>query len=339
VWESPDVLKRRVPRVLATGLLLVLTVAGLSGCRTSPNVAAYVGQSQITVAQLESAVDERLADKNIAAYAKGHEDEFTRRTLALLVTEQVYADAAEKYGVQVGDEAVRARITELLANDDPTQVYGQLAQQGIGREDVFENVRQQLLRQRIAATQGKADALDDTALRARYAEVRESLKQISYGYIVVPDQATADSVLAQLTADPASYPTVAAAHANQNTLPQLTKGTTDQLPGVLAQGITSAAPNTGFTTAVPEIGGVVVTFVAGPVYPSFEEARANLETEAGGTVDKAGGAIIEKFRKQLGVRVNPRYSPETKNDVVDILKDDAAKASPAAAPAGAPQGN
>ena len=338
MWESPDVLKRRVPRVLATGLLLVLTVAALSGCQTSPNVAAYVGQSQITVAELESAVDARMADKGVAAYAKGHEDEFTRRTLALLVTEQVYADAAQKYGVQVGNGAVRARITQLLGNDDPAQVYGQLAQQGIGPEDVFENVRQQLLRQQIAASQGKAGALDVAALRARYAQVRESLKQISYGYILVPDQPTADAVLAQLTADPASYPAVAAAHANQNTLPQLTKGTPDQLPGVLAQGITAAAPNTGFTTPVPEIGGVVVTFVAGPVYPSFEEARPNLETEAGGTVDKAGAAIIEGFRKHLGVRVNPRYAPETKNDVVDILKDDVAKTA-AAAPAGAPQGN
>src|SRR6476660_8210702 len=43
MWESPGVLKRRVPRVLVTGFLLAVAMAGLSGCRTSPNVAAYVG--------------------------------------------------------------------------------------------------------------------------------------------------------------------------------------------------------------------------------------------------------------------------------------------------------
>ena len=48
--------------------------------------------------------------------------------------------------MQVSDDAVRARIAELLGADDPDDVYSQLAQQGISREDVFENVRQQLVR-------------------------------------------------------------------------------------------------------------------------------------------------------------------------------------------------
>src|SRR4051794_29286466 len=111
MWDSPDVLKRRVPRVLATGFLIALTVSGLSGCRTSPNVAAYVGNEQITVAALDAAVDERLADPDIAAYAKGKEDEFTRRVLSLMVQEEFYDDAAEHFGVEVADDAVRARIT------------------------------------------------------------------------------------------------------------------------------------------------------------------------------------------------------------------------------------
>ena len=50
-------LKRRVPRVLATGFLMAVAVSGLSGCRTSPNVAAYVGDEQVTVAELDAAVD------------------------------------------------------------------------------------------------------------------------------------------------------------------------------------------------------------------------------------------------------------------------------------------
>jgi peptidyl-prolyl cis-trans isomerase SurA len=341
MWDSPDVLKRRVPRVLATGFLIALTVSGLSGCRTSPNVAAYVGEEQVTVAELDAAVDARLADENIAAYAKGKEDEFTRRVLTLLVQEEVYAAAVEHFDVQVSDDAVRARITELLGTDSPADVYGQLAQQGISREDVFENVRQQLVRQQIAAANGKAGGLDDAALQARYAEVKQGLAQISFGYITVPDDATATRVLQQLTADPSSYPAVAATYPGAYTLPALETRTADKLPGVLAQGITSAAPNTGFSTPVPEAGGVVVTFVAGPVYPSFEEVRPDLEKEAADKVDQAGGSLVDDFRKQLGVTVNPRYGvlkdgklvPES-GGVVDILKDDAAAAAAkSAAPA------
>ena len=345
VWESPGVLKRSVRRVLVSGFLLTVAVGGLSGCRTSPSVAAYVGQEQISVTELDSAVDQRLSDKDIAAYAKDHEDEFTRRVLSLMVQERIYAAAAEKYDVQVANDAVRARITQLLGADDPDTVYGQLAQQGIGRDDVFENVRQQLLRQQIAAAAGKDDALDVTALQARYAEVRESLKKISFGYITVPDDATAATVIAQLTADPSSYPAVAAAHPDQNTLGALESRTADQLPSVLAQGITAAAPNTAFSTAVPEAGGVVVTFVAGPVYPSFEEVRPDLEKEAGDTVDKAGAAIVDDVRKDLRITVNPRFGVledgklvPGSGGVVDILKQDAAKAA-AAAPAGATPGN
>jgi hypothetical protein len=46
------VLKRRVPRVLVTGFLLTVAVSGLSACRTSPTVAAYVGDERVTIAEL-----------------------------------------------------------------------------------------------------------------------------------------------------------------------------------------------------------------------------------------------------------------------------------------------
>jgi SurA N-terminal domain len=335
------VLKRRVPRLLATGFLIAVTVSGLAGCRTSPNVAAYVGDEQITVAALDTAVDQRLADPDIATYAKGHEDEFTRRVLSLMVQEEVYAAASQKYGVQVGDDAVRARITELLGADNPDTVFQQLAQQGIGREDVFENVRQQLLRLEIATAEGKAEGLDEAALQAAYAAAREGLAQVSFGYITVPDDATATQVLAQLTADPSSYGAVAAQYPGAYTLPALETRAPDQVPSVLAQGIAAAQPNTGFATAVPEAGGVVVTFVAGKVYPTFEEARPDLEKAAMDKADKAGAALVDDVRKELGVTVNPRYGVlkdgklvAESGGVVDILKDDAAAAAAAGAPAG-----
>ena len=330
-------LKRRVPRVLATGFLLAVTVSGLSACRTDPSVAAYVGDEQVTVAELDAAVDERLADEDVAAYAEGNEDEFTRRVLSLLVQEEVYAAAAERFDVRVADGEVRARIAELIGSDDPDEVYSQLAQQGIGREDVFENVRQQLVRQEIAAAEGKAGGLDDAALQARYAEVRDGLAEVSFGYITVPDDATATAVLAQLTADPSSYAALAAQYPGASTLPAIESRTPDKVPAVLADGIAAAAPNTGFITPVAEAGGVVVTFVAGTVYPTFEEVRPDLEKEAADKADEAGASIIDDVRKDLGVTVNPRYG--TLEDgklvpggggVVDILEDDAAAAAGAA---------
>lgn len=333
-------LKRRAPRVIATGFLLAATVSGLAACRTAPNVAAYVGETQVSVAELENAVEDRLADEAVAAFAATDEDGFTRRVLSLLVQKEVYAEAAERYGVEADNDDVRARIDELLGDDDPEAVFAQLAQQGIGREDLSENIRQQLLRQRIAESEGRAEQLDDAALQARYEQVRDSFAEVSVGYIVVPDQAIADTVLAQLTADPAAYPAVAAQYPNPNTLPALEMRAADQLPPVLAEGISGAAPNTGFTTPVPETGGVVVTFVEGRVYPPFEEVRPQLEQQAAETAAQAGAELVDEVRSDLGVTVNPRFGVldggqlvPADGGVVDILGDEDAAGPPPAVPA------
>lgn len=329
-------LKRRAPRVVVSGFLLAVAVSGLTACRTSPNVAAYVGDAQISVSELESAVDDRLDDPEVAAYAEGQDEEFTRRVLGLLVQEEIYDAAAERYDVQISDAEVRARIDELLGDDDPDAVFSQLAQQGIGRPDVVENVRQQLIRREIAEAEGDADALSEQALRARYEEVRESLAQVSFGYITVPDEATAQAVVAQLAADPAAYPVLAAQYAGPATTPALESRPPAELPAVLAEGIAAAEPGTAFATPVPEAGGVVVTYVEGVVYPSFEEVRPQLENEAADAVEAAADEQIDAVREDLEVTVNPRYGVledgrllPADGGVVDILGDEDAAAAPA----------
>jgi SurA N-terminal domain/PPIC-type PPIASE domain len=340
MWQPADVLKRRVSRVITTGFLLTVTVSGLTACRTSPNVAAYVGETQVSVSELESAVEERVADEAVAAFAQTDEDMFIRRVLSLLVQEEVYAEVAQRFDVEVSDDDVRARIDVLLGADDPDAVYAQLADQGITPDDVFENIRQQLIRQQVAEAEGLSGGLDDAALQARYEQVRESLAEVSFGYIAVPDQATADAVLAQLTADPAAYPGIAAQYPGSFTLPGLETRAPDQLPSVLTEGITTAAPNTGFTTPVAETGGVVVTFVEGMVYPSFEEVRPDLEAEAVDAAEQAGIELVNEVRDDLGVTVNPRFGVLEKGQlvpngsgVVDILGDEPAPEDPAAVPA------
>jgi hypothetical protein len=324
MWEPAIVLKRRVPRVLATGFLLAVAVTGLSACRTSPNVAAYVGSERVTVAELDAAVADRLDDPALADYAERNEADYTRQVLSYLVEERVYAAAMERYDVRIGDDDVRARIDELLGNDDPDAVFTQLAERGVGRTDVFENVRQQLIRQELAA-EGGADAPGEEALRARYGEVRDSLGEYSFGYISTPDAAAAQAVLDRLTADPASYAALAAQYPDALTMTALeSRAAADlaQLPAQLVEGITTAAPNTGFTVPGPDPGQVVVVFVAGTVYPSFEEVRPQLEQEAAETADAAGTEVVDEVRSDLGVRLNPRFDEPGEESVVTILEDD-----------------
>ena len=319
------VLKRRVPRVLLSGFVLTVAVSGLTACRTSPNVAAYVGDEQVSVTELENAVARRLENPEIEAFATAQGDAFTRQVLSLLVQGEVHDAAAERYGVRVDDDDVRRRLGVLLAGRDEDREYSQLAaQRGLGRADVFENVRQQLVSKEIAESEGEWEAPTEADLQERYAEVREDLADVSFGYITVADEPTAAAVLTQLAADPAAYPAVAAQYAGPMTLPTLETRPAAELPPELAQQIAATEPNTGFS--IPAEAGVAVIFVEGPVYPPFEEVRPELEAEAFGAAAAAGGKLIQAVREDLGVTVNPRYGVLEKGQlvpgtggVVDIL--------------------
>ena len=294
---------RRATRSCAAVFLIAIALAG---CRSDPGVAAYAGEERITVAELETALGQRLADEDVAAVVEGRGDEFTRAVLALLLEGAVHDAAAERYDVRVTDREVNRRIEEGLG-DDPEAVYDRLAQQGISRADVREDVRQQLVRREIAEAEGLAEGLDTAALRARYEEVREELAQLEFGYITAPDQAAADALVRQLTADPAAYPELAAGFPGPYTLPALERRAAEELPPELAGPLAEAPPGTAFAVPVPEVGGVVVGFRAGTVYPSFEELRPQLETEALEAVDAEVQPLLEEVRTDLGITVNPRY--------------------------------
>lgn len=331
---------RRLTAVLAVGLSGALVLAG---CRTDPSVAAYVGDSQVTNAQLGSAVDERLADPAIASFAEADRTGFTRQVLSLLVQERVYAAAADRYDIDVSDGDVEARIDQLLAGGDETAVFAQLAeQQGVSRPDVIENVRQQLISVQLAEATGAAD-LSDAALRDLYDQTREGSAQIELGFITVPDQPTADGVLAQLTADPASYPALAAQYPGDSTLPAVEPRAPADVPQVIAQQVAATQPGNGFTLPLDSVGGVVVVFVQGISYPTFEELEPQLQDQAAAQAAEAGAAVVSQVQDDLRVRVNPRYGVLEEGSVVAdgggvVQLLDQADDAPATAD-GAPAGN
>ena len=295
-------------RAVRTGAAALLVGLALAGCRSAPDVAAYVGEDRITVDELEAAVGERLADEDVAAFAEGQEDELTRRVLGLLLEAAVHDAAAGRYDVQVTEGQVSRRIEELLGGQDPESVYQRLAQaQGVGAADVRETVRQQLLRREIAEAGGGGQALDEAALRKRYAEVREDLAQVEFGYVTVPDRATADALVAQLAANPARYGELAARFPGTYTLPALERRAAAELPEPLVEPLTAAAPGTAVAVPVAETGGIVVAFRAGTVYPTFEQLRPQLEAEAGEAVETEVQPVLEEVRDDLGITVNPRY--------------------------------
>ncbi|SET97547.1 peptidyl-prolyl cis-trans isomerase SurA [Geodermatophilus poikilotrophus] len=325
---------RRLTASLAVGLV---ALAGVAGCRTDPGVAAYVGDEELTVGELQTAVDTRLEDPALAEAATGREEEFTRLVLNRLVQAELYDRFAQRYGVTVDDGDVRARIDELLAGEDPEAVYAQAAAQGVARADVVETVRQQLLRQRVAESQGLAPGLSEQELRAAYEEQAPSLAQVRLGYVNVPDQAAADAAVAALQADPGAYPAIAAQFPGDTTLPEVTTRAPDQVPAPLADVVASAAPNSATSLTVPDLPGVLVVFVGEPAVPGFEEVRPELEESARAGADAAAQQLVADVTADIDVTVNPRFGViedgsivPADGGVVDILEE-AGGTAPAAA--------
>jgi peptidyl-prolyl cis-trans isomerase SurA len=121
----------------------------------------------------------------------------------------------------------------------------------------------------------------------------------------VPDQRTADRVVAALDADPDRYAQLAERFAGDFTLAEPRPLPLEQVPPPLADQAAAAEPGTAFAVAVPETGGIVVGFV-GPA-PTFEELRPQLQQSAEEEVDQEAQGLVEKVRQDLDVEVNPRY--------------------------------
>ncbi len=322
-------------RPIVSLLVLGLAVVGLAGCRTSPDVAAYVGDDRVGVTELQDAVAERLADDDVAAYAAGLDDgAFTRQVLDLMIGERVYDSLEQRYDIDVTPRQVRDRIDDLLAGEDEEGLFTQLAsQQGLLPDDAREIIRELLVREQIAQAEGLAD-LSDAGLQAAYDEARTAGQQFELGYLTVPDQATADAVAAQLRADPAGYAALAAQYAGTYTLVAPELRTADQLPDVLAGPVQGALPEGVFTVAVAETGGVVVGQVS---FPPIEDLADDLTGQARQDASDAAQPLVDEFEAGLDVVVNPRFG--TRQDgsvvvgdggVVQILSGDGATGGSAA---------
>ena len=318
---------------LTLPVLSLLSVLTLAGCRTEPAVATYVGDRTITTDQLAAAVQDRMADPNIAAVVEPGEAEYQRFVLSLLIKEVAYRLLGDAYGVSVTDREVQIKLDELLAGDDADQIealYAQLAlEQRVSELDVRDNVRQVLIREALAVEEELDGPIREPALRQRYEEQKDQLSTIELGILTVPDQETADMTLGEIVADPSTYPALATTYAGPDTLPSFTSSPVSDVPAELLPSVGQTAVGQGFTVVLPGIVGVVVGYVASLDVPTFEETRDQIRAEAAGGVDAAAGEVVNEFISGLDIDVNPRYGsldqgqvvPGTDGGVVQILED------------------
>ncbi len=306
---------RRPAAVLALGLLAGVA---LTGCRTSPNVAAYIGDETITVEELQDAVAAHRADPSITP---GEDPEYSRAILSQLVRAEVFDAAADHFGVSPDPGGLPELLEQLLGGQDPEAYFEQAAGQGFTRADALERVRQVALLRDIAVAEGAAEAPTEASLRAAYEQaLAQQPAQVSIGYINVADQQTADEVVATLQADPGSYAEVAAPYLDLATLPApqtvAVDELTSQLPADLAAQVAQSQPGTAFAAPVEGISGLLVVLVGEAPVPAFEDVRPQVEGQAFDQAASAGADLLEGYQSDLEIDVNPRYGSLEDGSVV-----------------------
>lgn len=296
----------RALRRCVAGAAVLVSVLALPACRTSPGVAAYVGADTITMTDLDRAVAQGLAEDAIAAKYEGAEADYRRLVLQDLITTDVYAVAAARYDVQATEAEVDERLATVLSANGQSEAefYAGQAVDGQTEAVIRERIRQFILGEKIAEEAGLDDASSEAALRALYDQTSAQSASFEVGLITVADQPTADSVLAQLSADPTTYTTLAAQYPNINTVEQQTVQAT-QLTSLVTDTSTLVA-GAGQTVPLPS-GEIGVLFVFDVVVPTFEELRPSLEQQTGQQVQAAVTQEIATIRNGLRIKVNPRF--------------------------------
>lgn len=104
---------RRIVRLAA---LAALAVVPLSGCRTQPGTAAFVGDHRITIDTVNQQVDEFYKDKVRAQAGDGREALVRIRTLNALILLDVFKSAAKTAGATVTTADVKKNVDGFTKN-------------------------------------------------------------------------------------------------------------------------------------------------------------------------------------------------------------------------------
>ena len=181
--------------MISRALLVVLLAGALAGCDDSETVAR-VGDREIGEADVEHVFEHfeeefRREGRELPDEGSEAQRNLERNVLGLIVFRVQLEEAAAKLGIRLDEEEVEERVRR--AREAESGVEGgegeeegeEEEEEGEAAEAYFENaVRIQLLRERVAAELGGADALEAWTAKAQRdfpAEYEEGWEPVGTG--------------------------------------------------------------------------------------------------------------------------------------------------------------
>lgn len=305
-----------IRRPLAATALLAAAALLVSACSTGPSqvgAALIVGDTVVSVNQLQHELSDVLATQTAAQQAQqqGKLDAASRTLVTGHVLHLLVDRAQTQYGLSVSDQQVDQLITQVGGTDKAASALF------TDSANVRDTVR---------------DVLLEVALARKFADTMN----VTIGYVVVPDRATAVADAQKLAASPGAINgLVAAANAAGAASGQgggsasMPFSVSTYLKGVAqaqqqAQSQGSPAPTQNLAPVFGAPAGSVVAFQPDPANtPSWivalirsrdtgSGAPAAAGTSAAdvadlGTLQTVGVNLLQPIANDLGVRVSPRY--------------------------------
>ena len=300
-------------RVTAMATIPLVSVLALAGCAKASHAgaAATIGGTRISTIDLQGVVDRGLADPQAAQQLGAQKEDFQRQVLTRLIQGVLVDKLAAREKVTVTQQQIDARRAEYAkqAGGD-TQLVTQAAQNGVGVSDLPNFIRTIVLRDAVGDKLVAGVTVPDAQLQALYAQ-GTTYDQVHAAHILVKDEATAKSVLAQVTADPSQF----AALAKKYSIDTSNKDSGGDL-GLAGKGqFVAEFEKAIFAGKVGTIIGPVKTTFGYHVIKiiehkktTFEQAKADLTKQAltqqrSDALDKA----LSEEAKKDGVSVSPRF--------------------------------
>jgi parvulin-like peptidyl-prolyl isomerase len=195
--------------VVAALAALGLTACGSEKESVPTNAVAVVGDETITKAEFDQLIDQarKSYTQQKRDFPKAGTEEYQAlraQAMQFLVQRAQFEQKAEDFDIKVTDEDVDKRLAQLKKQyfkNDEKKYQDQLKQQGLDEEQVKEDIRAQLIQEKIYAEVTKEAKVTDEEIDASYKKNKSQYVQPAtrnVRHILVKKKQLADQLYSQL---------------------------------------------------------------------------------------------------------------------------------------------
>jgi parvulin-like peptidyl-prolyl isomerase len=305
----------RTHRFLLSAASLLALLVGATACSSGPTVAATVGGTEISAADVDQAYARRAESPAMASELATESDvnpELQAAVLTTLIRTEILRQAAEDRGVEVSDEEISEQRNTLIESAGGQEALDQaMADNNVSDEELEENLRDQAIQAEIS--RDLASEVSDEQVRAAFTEDPQGQygEKVEVRHILTETEEQAQEAIDRIESGEDFAQVAQEMSQDQGSAQQggelgaVTRGSTvpefDEAAFNAEEGELVGPVETEFGFHVLEVTGTV----AASEFPAVEDdIRSQLETTAQG---QAFNGYITRFIEGLEIEVDPAY--------------------------------